>query len=234
MRYPAALLALLLAAAPAAAQDHGHAEHGDSTGHAARAAAGAERPASQPRPAGFLVRLDRPDRGTADDVMFTEMSPGWHITTGPAVLIHHPDSTASGSYRLDAEMFLFDPGERREAYGVFFGGRDLEGADQQYVYFLLRRDGKFLVKTRHGEETSVVRDWSDHPAIVGWESKPADAPTAHNNLRVDVGANEVVFFVNGSEVSRVPRSELPETDGVFGLRVNHSLNLHVTSVRATP
>lgn len=225
----ATLLAAAAASAPAAAQEQdGHDDH------AARARAGAEAPASQPRPEGWLIRLDRPDRGTADDVLFTGMTPGWHVTTGPAVLLHHPDSTASGTYRLEAETFLFDPGERREGYGVFFGGRDLDGPAQQYVYFLLRRDGKFLVKTRHGDQTAVVRDWTEHPAIVGWENRPADAGTAHNTMAVDVGVDEVVFAVNGAEVARLPRFELPALDGAFGLRVNHALNLHVSRLQATP
>ena len=232
MRHAVAVLSLILAAAaPAGAQSHGEHEHND---HAERAAAGAENPASQPKPAGWLVRLDRPDRGTVDDVMFTEMTPGWHITTGPAVLLHHPDSTASGVYRLESDVFLFDPGERREGYGVFFGGRDLDGADQQYIYFLLRRDGRFMIKTRDGEETAVVRDWTANAAVRSWEGRPAGEATVNNALAVQVGTQDVTFLVNGTEVARVPRSELPSTDGAFGLRVNHGLNLHVTSVTATP
>lgn len=234
MRHAAALLALLLAAAPAAAQENEHGDHEDRSDHQARAQAGEQNPTAEPKPDGWLLRLDRPDRGSPDDVYFVDMAPGWHVTTGPAVLLHHPDSTASGTYRLEAEMFLFDPGERREGYGIFFGGRDLQADGQQYIYFLLRRDGKFLVKTRHGEETSVVRDWTGHPAIVGWENKPADAGTAHNTMGVQVGATDVAFTVNGAEVARVARSELPPTGGAYGLRVNHSLNLHVTRVQATP
>lgn len=234
MRHAAALLALLLTAAPTAAQEHEHGDHGDRSDHEARAEAAEQHPTSEPKPDGWLLRLDRPDRGSPDDVFFVDMAPGWHITTGPAVLLHHPDSTASGSYRLEAEMFLFDPGERREGYGVFFGGRDLRTDGQRYIYFLLRRDGKFLVKTRHGDDTSVVRDWTEHPAVMGWENRPADAATAHNTMAVEIGANDVAFIVNGAEVARVGLSELPSTDGAFGLRVNHSLNLHVTSVQATP
>lgn len=234
MRHAAALLTILLAAAPAAAQEHEHGEHEDRSDHQARAEAGAQDPTTEPKPDGWLLRLDRPDRGSPDDVYFVDMAPGWHVTTGPAVLLHHPASTASGTYSLEAEMFLFDPGERREGYGIFFGGRDLQADGQQYIYFLLRRDGKFLVKTRHGDETAVVRDWTEHPAIVGWENKPADAGSAHNTMGVQVGANDVAFIVNGAEVARVARSELPPTGGAYGLRVNHGLNLHVTRVQAAP
>lgn len=230
MRIAAATVCFLLAAAPACAQEHD--EHEND--HAARAEAGQENPASQPKPDGWLIRLDRPDHGSADDILFTAMDPGWHITTGPAALLHHPDSTATGTYRIEADVFLFDPGERREAYGLFFGGRDLEGEGQQYTYFLLRRDGAYLVKTREADETAVVRDWTEHDSVNGWDDRPEGEATVRNRLAVEVGADDVAFFVNDVEVTRVPRAELPPTDGVFGLRVNHALNLHVTSLRRVP
>ena len=229
MRHAATAFVLLLAAAtPACAQEHGQHQAAEP------ARTGADDPAARPRPAGWQVRLDRPDRGSPADVVFADMPPGFHVTTGPAAVLYHPDSTATGSYRLDAEIFLFDPGERREGYGVFFGGQDLDGAGQRYVYFLLRRDGTFLVKTRSGDETATVRDWTAHSAIRAWDTRPAGEATVQNTLAVQVGPTDVAFLVNGTEVTRVPRSELPSTDGVFGLRVNHSLNLHVTSVGATP
>jgi hypothetical protein len=43
----------------------------------------------------------------------------------------------------------------------------------------------------------------------------------------------VHFFVNGTEVTSVPRSELV-VDGVFGFRVNHGLNLYISRLDATP
>ena len=229
MRHTATALLLLLAAAPAAAQSHGNHEHND---HAERAQAGAENPASQPKPAGWLVRLDRADRGSADEVMFTEMAPGWHITTGPASLLYHPDSTATGNYHLESNVFLFDPGERNEGYGVFFGGSGLEGPDQVYTYFLLRQDGRFLIKVRNGAGTSVVRDWTSHPAIRTWAGRAAGEATVENRLIVHVEGSDALFIVNGAVVAQVPRSELPATDGAFGLRVNHALNLHVSSLFA--
>lgn len=234
MRTATGLVALLLSALPATAQQDGHEHHAEGADHGERARAGEQDPSSEPKPEGWVVRLDRPDRAGPDDVYFVDMAPGWHITTGPAVVLYHPDSTATGSYRLESEMFLFDPGERREAFGVFFGGRDLESEEQAYAYFLLRRDGRFLIKARHGEETSVIHDWTAHPAIVGWENRPADAATAHNTMAVEVGDEDVTFIVNGVEVARLAPSQLPSTDGVFGLRVNHALNLHVTRVAASP
>ena len=221
-----AAIALLLAAAPAAAQSHGNHDH------ESRAQAGAANPASQPKPDGWVVRLDRPDRGTPDQVMFTGMEPGWHITTGPAVILYHPDSTAAGDFHLESNLFLFDPGERNEGYGLFFGGSGLEGAEQRYTYFLLRHDGQFLIKTRNGENTAVVRDWTAHPAIRAWAARTAGAATVENTMIVHAQGDAVLFIANGAVLAQVPRSELPATDGVFGLRVNHSLNLHVATLFA--
>jgi len=178
----------------------------------------------------------RPDRGTAtlveealggpsrsDSVYLVTMPPGWHITTGPALITWDPAWQAAGTYRVELEAFLF-PGERQEGYGLFLGGKDLEGPNQTYVYVLLRKNGQLLVKRRDGAETATLVDWMPHPAIV-----PQTEGTAKNVLAVDVGADSLRVSVNGEPVTAVARKGLP-TDGQVGLRANHALNLHVTRV----
>lgn len=181
-----------------------------------------------PFPEGWQVRFDR-DGSSMEDVSLVTMPPGMHITTGPALIAYHPDSVATGDFRIESETFLFDPGRRREAFGFFVGGSDLQGADQRYTYFLLREGGQFLVKTRSGTETAVVQDWTAHPAIVSFAGKPEDASTAKNVLVLEAEGDQLRFSVNGEEVWSGPREGL-ETEGVFGLRVNHGLNIHVTTI----
>ena len=77
-----------------------------------------------------------------------------------------------------------------------------------------------------------MRDWTEHPAIVSWEGR-GEGATAKNVLAIEVRGDEVAFFVNDQEVARVPRADV-DTDGIVGLRVNHGLNLHVTSLDVTP
>lgn len=175
------------------------------------------------RPPDWVVRFDRPTADSA--IYFVDMPPGWHITTGPAAILYHPDHVAKGSFRLESEVFLF-PGERAEGFGVFFGGTDLAGTGQGYTYFLLRKDGQFLVKERRGEETTTLIPWTASAAIVPHDGSEG---TAKNVLEVQVGPADVGFFVNGQEVGRLERSGL-QVDGVFGLRINHRLNVHVTSL----
>ncbi len=77
----------------------------------------------QERPQDWTVRFDRADAKDSA-LFFVTMTPGWHITTGPAGILYDPSRTATGTFRVESEIFLFDPGDRhREAFGVFFGGR---------------------------------------------------------------------------------------------------------------
>ncbi len=186
---------------------------------------------SNPPPEGWVVRLDRPGSGQSPQLQ--DMPPGWHITTGPAGILYHPEKTASGAYRVESESFLFDPGQRNEAYGIFIGGIDLDGDGQSYTYFLIRRDGSYLVKRRDGSETSNLQGWTKHEAVTRWEGRGEGEHTAKNTIAIEAGTDELVFFVNGQEVFRTAR-EGQHVEGIVGLRVNHGLNLHVSSLEVTP
>jgi len=166
------------------------------------------------------------DANRSDTVRLVTMPPGWHITTGPAIITWDPAWQASGTYRVEMESFLF-PGERQEGFGLFVGGTELEGAGQTYLYVLLRKNGQLLVKRRQGAETPTLVPWTADPAIV-----PQTEGTAKNVLAVDVAADSVRIFVNDQQVTALARAGLP-TDGQVGLRVNHALNLHVTRVDIT-
>lgn len=184
-----------------------------------------------PFPEGWQVRFDR-EGASMDDLYLVTMTPGYHVTTGPAMIAWHPDSVATGDFRIESEIFLFDPQGRLEAFGFFVGGADLQGPGQRYTYFLLREGGEFLVKTRSGAVTAEVQGWTSHPAIVAFATRPEDAHTAKNVLALEAAGDELRFSVNGELLWTGPRAGLA-TDGIFGLRVNHGLNLHVTTIKTT-
>lgn len=183
-------------------------------------------------PPTWTVRFDHPGTATvgADstaDVWFVNMTPGWHITTGPAAIFYHPGSTVEGNQRLEANIFFFDPEDRLEAYGIFFGGQNLDGDGITYDYFLVRNNGEFLVKRWSGHETSIIHPWTAHEAIAIFGPETEDSVT--NKLAVEVYDEEVVFLVNDVEVLRLPRDQV-NTDGVLGLRMNHRVNVHVSTL----
>ena len=191
-------------------------------------------PADFMMPADWNIRFDRPsddyvvtgDTAAVDpDIFFTNMTPGWHVTSGPAAIYWHPASTATGDYRVSSNIFLFDPGQRNEAFGIFVGGSDLAGENQEYLYFLIRKTGEFLVKRRMGDETENVVGWTAHEAIAAWS---ADADPTANVLGIQVEGDTISFMVNDQVVHSQAKGELP-TDGVTGFRVNHALNLHIST-----
>ncbi len=183
------------------------------------------------RPADWTVRFDDP--GATEDQLetFVEMPPGWHVTSGPAAIYYSPGQTASGDFRAEMEVYLFDPGTRREAFGIFVGGRDLQGDGQEYTYFLIRNGGQFIVKRREGSDAPTVLPWTSHDAILSYADRGDDA-SVKNVLAVEADGGDVRFFVNGQEVASLPRSQV-DVDGTYGFRVNHGLNLHISKLEVT-
>lgn len=188
-------------------------------------------------PPDWVVRLDRPSEDVtigadsdAADIFFVNMSPGWHITSGPSAIYYHPASTASGAYSAKLDVYLFDPGERNEAFGMFVGGENLDADNQAYDYFLIRNTGEYLIKRRLGSETEVIQDWTAHEAIKRYTAESESSVL--NALSVAVDSETVTFFINDMEVTSVPAASV-NTDGVVGLRVNHALNLHVSNLAVT-
>ena len=182
-------------------------------------------------PPAWKVRLDRPSDEVvigadqeAADIYFVNMTPGWHITTGPAAIFYHPASTAEGTYRAETTIHLFDPGQRNEAFGLFIGGTDLDADAIAYDYFLIRKTGEYLIKRREGSGTSTIQGWTKHDAIQPFG--PDTEGPVPNTLAVEVGEETVNFYVNDEQVASRPRAEI-QTDGIVGLRINHALNVHV-------
>ena len=156
------------------------------------------------------------------------MKPGWHITSKrPAGIYWNPNSTASGDYSVSSNIFLFDPGTRNEAFGLFVGGSDLNGESQSYLYFLIRKTGEYLVKVRKGEETENVVGWTANEVIVPWTDE--SETNIANVLAIETMGTMITFSVNGTEVHSMEKGDLP-TDGIVGFRVNHGLNLHISSL----
>ena len=184
------------------------------------------------RPEGWMTRFDNADATEEQLEMFVGMPPGWHVTSGPAGIYYAPDESASGDFRAEMEVYLFDPGQRREAFGIFLGGSDLQGGGQQYSYFLIRNGGQYIVKRREGADAPTVEPWTAHDAILSYADRGEEA-SIKNVLAVEARGATVHLFVNGEEVSTVPRSDFG-VDGTYGFRVNHGLNLHISRLEVTP
>jgi hypothetical protein len=214
-------LALAAAAAPLAAQGH---DHMDMDNHVAGGGT---------LPAGWQARLDHAD-ASLNDVRFVDMGGGFHVTTGPAVILWNPVATASGAFETHATFTQTKAPMHPEAYGIFIAGHDLQQSSTapEYMYFLVRGDGKYMVRHRaaNGDLHTIV-DWTDNAAI-----HKADANgKATNALEVQGGDWGVRYLVNGTKVAEFLTANVPylRTAGQVGLRVNHNLDVHVSDFAVT-
>jgi len=179
-------------------------------------------------PAGWKGRLDSGGPSMAG-VKMTPMGGGVHIMSGPAGIYYRPADKPTGEFAASATFTQMERAAHPEAYGIFIGGASLDGANQKYTYFLVRQDGKFLVKRRAGSETPTIADWTDSTAI----RKPDSSGKMSNTLAVEVGREKVRFLVNGTEVTTADTSKV-DAVGIAGLRVNHNLNVHVEGFSVRP
>jgi hypothetical protein len=208
------LAALVAAAQPLAAQQHQH-------------------DASQPAqgtgiPAGWSARLDRADANVRD-IRIVPMGEGIHVTTGPAFILWKPADNMTGAFSARATFSQAKAPMHPEAYGLVLGGSNLDpsSATPEYFYFLVRGDGKFMVRHRAANgELHTVQDWTENAAI----HKQNERGEATNALVAEAGATGVRFRVNGTQVAELPGVR---AQGLVGLRINHNLDVHVSDFVVT-
>jgi hypothetical protein len=174
-------------------------------------------------PNGYVGRTDRPDQQLSG-AKYAVSGNGWEVTTGPAHILYRPGDSASGAYTVTTTIDQLSAPAHPEAYGVFVGGRNLDGAGQQYLYFLARGTGEIMARVRDGANTRNVIAWKKHAGA------PVANPSGQGTykLSIQVAADSVRFLVNGQQAGAAAAAGLP-TNGVYGLRVNHNLQ-----VRAQP
>jgi len=188
-------------------------------------------------PEGLMLRVDRStnaaDPDDVPDVTITTVGEGFQVSTGPAAVIWKADQTATGTYTLRGRFTLQEPSSHRNFYGLVFGARDLAGAGENYLYFMVAQTGEFIVIHRANSETThTVQAATAHPSVV---MPNADGKSV-NDLEVRVGASQIDYVVNGTVVHTTPKSGMTgNTDGIWGVRINHVLpGVLVENLGVTP
>lgn len=193
-------------------------------------------PLAAQAPDGWQLRVDRStnaaDPDDVPEVEFKTVGSGFQINTGPAAVAWSSENAASGEYTLEGSFTLLAPSDHVNYYGLVYGGRDLDGPGQNYLYFLVAQNGSFIIKHRAGDGvTHDIAPRAPHDAVV----EPDASGRSVNHLQVRVGADETDFVVNGTVVytlgsiiqARLNMPEMPgmrsRTDGIWGVRVNHRI-----------
>jgi hypothetical protein len=180
-------------------------------------------------PQGWKLRVDRStmasDPDPAGTIKFTATPTGFHAVTPQAAVFWHPNNVATGPFKLKGTFTLVKPSSHTNYYGLVFGGSGLDGPMQNYLYFVVGQDGTWLIKRRNGDAaTENIVTKTPNPAV----AKPDAAGQSVNVLEVNVAADKVDYLVNGTVVHSMPKSALPAgTDGLYGIRSNHALEVKV-------
>jgi hypothetical protein len=185
-------------------------------------------PLAAQAPKNWKMRVDHSTSASDPDapgaIKFVSEGSGFHATNPQAAIYWNPSNTANGAYTLKATFQLMKLSGHPNYYGLVFGGNGLEGADQSYLYFVVAQNGMWLIKSRTGESTNTIAPKTPSDAV----KKPEANGQSVNALEVRVGADKVDFVVNGTVVHSEPKSgAMAKTDGIYGIRVNHLLEVQV-------
>ncbi len=127
---------------------------------------------------------------------------------------------------LEANML---PGSTPNGFGVFVGGRDLEGNRPSYVFYQIRGDGEFNVEIRDNGVLSSRLPWTPHRSIA---LKLGDEAMVYK-MRLDVHPLRLDFVVNDVIVRTLFRATV-RAEGLVGLRLDAGLDMDVTDFKVVP
>ncbi len=191
-------------------------------------------------PAGWSIALDPKEiakSATPAMVKFVTMGDGYHFTTGPAAIYYRAKDVTSGAYQVTATFHQTKKnvghGDHGEAYGLVVGGSNLDSPDAQYLYFIVRQDGSYMIRHRAGPDDKTqlhtIVQWTESPAV----NKVAADGSTTNTLLIHCAGDSIHFLANGKLLQGFSKAGLhgmfPE--GVAGIRMNHNLDVHVSGFK---
>jgi hypothetical protein len=184
---------------------------------------------------GWQGRTDRSEQKIGD-VKFVQMGTGFHLTSGPHSIVWNNEHTATGDYTVKARITRTarSSSTHEESYGVFIGGSDLNGPRQNYLYCVVFGTGNVMVRHRDGVDVHTLLGKTASPAA----SKMGEQG-ATDEVALWVRAGRVGCSVNGTEVfsaaagDMVGPGKLVSTNGGYGIRASHNLDLHIEGPTVT-
>jgi hypothetical protein len=188
------------------------------------------------RVAGWQGRVDRRPASQGKkitDSKFVMENGAYRISVGPAGNFWNPANTASGDYEVMAtfkehKMASSHP----HSFGMFIGGANLTSDTETLMYCIVYGNGTYAIKTFHGATvTELVKPEANaaiHKADANGEST--------NSVGWRVAGGQASCVVNGQVVKTLPSAsfvgpdKLTSTNGVYGIRVSHNLELTVSGL----
>lgn len=185
--------------------------------------------------AALKVRIDGQSASTpeaAATLKFSPLAKGFQVSGGPGAIFWNPTDTVKGIYAVRGTFTLVKPSATITDYGLFFGGRDLEGTPD-YVYFTIAQDGAFQLRHRLGNDIHEI-DKSLHFMI----RKPDASGKSTNTLEVQIAPTAVSYLINGAVVHATPTrpgtnsyTEGEKVNGAAGIRIDNPIDLQIEEFR---
>ncbi len=170
---------------------------------------------------------------TVNDSTFMEMGGGLHAQVGPAAVYWNPANVAKGDYRVKATFKETKvTSDHPHPYGLFIGGSRLDTETPNLLYCVAYGSGEYL-----------VRGFSDGKAMT--VSKRAPASSVHKagadggvtqDIAWTVKGDRAECSINGAVVAAFDKADLvgpgklESTDGIYGIRVSHNLDVMITGL----
>jgi hypothetical protein len=188
---------------------------------------------------GWQGAVDRASAGfnhTVKDSKFVLEGGVFKLNIGPAAVYWNPANTANGDYTIKGtfhEATFQTVNDHPHPYGPFIGGTKLGETGMSLLYCTAFGDGSFIVR---GFTNATPPEWgpsrrkTPNPAVNKAEGigKPVT-----QEIALSVKGDAVSCTINGTEVWKATKADvvgagkLESTDGIFGIRVSHNVDVEV-------
>jgi opacity protein-like surface antigen len=188
---------------------------------------------------GWMGRIDEAaaKKGlTISSSKFAREGDALHLTIGPAATYWNPANVAKGDFTVKG---TFREGKTTADHphpaGIFIGGSKLGTDEQTYMYCVAYGSGEFLVRRFNGLTVTTVARRQAHAAV--HKTGPDGSTTQEIGWTVRGGRAECI--INGASVIGFDQAEivgpgkLESTDGVYGIRVSHNMDIVFTGFGLT-
>jgi hypothetical protein len=168
---------------------------------------------------------------TINDSKFEEKDGGFHISAGSASTYWNPANSASGDYTVSAtftepKMAAGHP----HPYGLFIGGSKLDSDQPTYAYCVAYGNGNALVRGFSNGTVVNFAPAKPNPAV----AKATEGGSVTQNITWTVKGTRAECAINGTVVAGFDKAELvgagklESTDGIYGIRAAHNVDIVVT------
>jgi hypothetical protein len=180
--------------------------------------------------AGWKGKVDSPSKQglTINDSKFSMQGPDLRFVIGPPAIYWNPAHTAKGDFTVKGTFkdVISDAGHPHSA-GVFIGGTNLDTDEQNYTYCVAYTDGAFMIRQFTGLKVATLSRKAPHAAV------KSGATGATNEIGWTVKGGRAECVINGQVVAGFDKGQtvgavtFQPTDGIYGIRVTHNMNLTV-------